>query len=122
LSYRLYVRLLFFIALATISYLALAPLDDSPVTTGWDKLNHLLAFAVLLMLLDWGYPVLPLWHFKLPSLLFYACLIEFIQAFIPYREFSLLDIGADMLGLGIYLIVRPRLVSSLIFNPDRSQN
>ena len=108
-SYRLYVRLLFFIALLTISYLALAPLDDSPITTGWDKLNHLLAFAVLLMLLDWGYPRLPLWQFKVPALLFYACLIEFIQVFIPYREFSLLDIVADAFGMTFYLLLRSRL-------------
>lgn len=121
-SYRFYVRVLFFSVLAAISYLALAPLADSPVTTGWDKLNHLLAFAVLLMLLDWAYPRMPLWPFKVPALLFYACLIEFIQAFIPYREFSLFDIGADMLGLGVYLCVRPRLLSSLIFSHDRSQN
>lgn len=121
-SYRLYVRLLFFIALVIISYLALAPIDDSPVTTGWDKLNHLLAFAVLLMLLDLGHPRMAFWQFKVPALLFYACLIEFIQAFIPYREFSLLDIVADMLGLGVYLLVRPCLLSSLLLSHERSQN
>ena len=121
-SYRLYARFLFFIALLSISYLALGPIDDSPVTTGWDKLNHLLAFAVLLMLLDWGYPRMPLWQFKVPALLFYACLIECIQAFIPYREFSLLDIVADMLGLGVYLLLRPRLRFLQSMGHDRSQS
>ncbi len=72
-------------ALVSISYLALAPLDDSPLTTGWDKLNHLLAFAVLLLLLDLAYPHKSLWPFKVLVLLFYAFLIEFFQAFIPYR-------------------------------------
>jgi VanZ family protein len=118
LSYQLCARLLFCIALLSISFLALAPLDDIPVSTGWDKLNHLLAFAVLLMLIDWGYPEKPLWQFKILALMCYGFLIEFIQAFIPYREFSLLDIGADMLGLGIYLLVRPRLLSALLFNHD----
>ena len=121
-SYRLYARFLFFIALVSISYLALAPLDDSPVTTGWDKLNHLLAFAVLVMLLDWGYPRMPLWQYKVPVLLLYACLIEFIQAFIPYREFSLLDIVADTLGMAVYLLLRPRLGFLQLLSHERSQN
>lgn len=101
---------MFFLALAVISYLALAPLDAVSLSTGWDKLNHLLAFAVLLLLLDWAYPVMSVWPSKLLMLFTYGFLIEFAQAFIPYREFSLLDVAADCLGLVVYLLLRPVLL------------
>lgn len=106
----IFFRLGFFTTLVVISVLALVPLEDSSFTTGWDKLNHVLAFGVLLLLLDSAYPLLRLWQLKIPVLLFYALLIEFIQAFIPYREFSLLDIVADVVGLGVYLLLRSRLL------------
>lgn len=118
-SFSLYARLLFFIALVTISCLAFAPLEDSPITTGWDKFNHLLAFAALLLLLDSAYPHKPLWTFKVPVLLFYAFLMETIQAFIPYREFSLLDIVADAFGMAVYLLLRPRLFLLHSLNHDQ---
>jgi len=106
----IFFRMGFFAALIVISVLALVPLEDTSLTTGWDKLNHVLAFAVLLFLLDSAYPSQRLWQLKIPVLLFYAFLIEVIQAFIPYREFSLLDIVADVVGLGLYLLLRSRLL------------
>ena len=83
------------------------PVQETVITTGWDKANHCLAFAVLLALLDNAYPAIALWSKKLPALLIYAVLIEIIQAFIPLRHFSLLDIVADASGLSLYLFVRP---------------
>jgi VanZ family protein len=103
-------RLLFFCALLLISGLALVPLEQALVSTGWDKSNHVLAFAVLLLLLDSAYPSLPMLQGKLLLLLVYGLAIEVAQHFIPYREFSLFDVLADIVGLLVYLLIKPWLI------------
>lgn len=103
-------RLLFFSAVLVISWLAVMPLEDIPVTTGWDKLNHFVAFASLLLLLDAAYPLISLWKGKLLPLIMYGLAIETLQAFIPYREFSVVDVVANILGLGAYLLLKPWLI------------
>lgn len=106
---RLLLRVLFYCSLLVITYLAFAPVDEQLVSTGWDKANHVLAFFVLLALLDMAYPqvVLSLW--KLGLLLGYGALIEAGQYFMPERELSLLDLLSDGLGLVMYLLLRPAI-------------
>lgn len=68
-----------------------------------DKVNHLMAFCTLLVLLNKAYKFNMYKNTLL--LLLYGFLIEFIQSFLPYRDFSYLDICADLSGivLGIML-------------------
>lgn len=103
----------FIVAILAISYLAVLPADGVEITLGWDKLNHLFGFFVLLALLDSSIPSMPIWPRKVIYLFVYACLIELIQAFLPTREFSLLDIVADAVGLFLYVVARPRLLPLL---------
>ena len=66
-------------------------------TTGWDKSNHVLAFAALAFLANkaWrGHTWL-----VLPSLLAYGALIEVLQFFTPERYAEWSDLWADGLGL-----------------------
>ncbi len=72
---------------------------------GYDKANHILAFFVLAGLADLAYPgSSPArgWE-KWVSLLAFGLFIEAVQYFLPYRQFSLLDLAAD--GIGIWLYV-----------------
>ncbi|MFO0752960.1 MAG: VanZ family protein [Thermodesulfovibrionales bacterium] len=69
-----------------------------------DKASHILAFISLGFLIDGAYPGSFLKKGAL--LLSYGLFIELVQYFLPYREFSLFDIGADGVGIGIYLLVR----------------
>ena len=108
-------RWIFLLALLSVTVLAFMPTGQVAIGTGWDKANHLLAFVVLLGLLDNAYPAKPLWQRKVLPLLLYGVLIECVQAFLPHREFSLLDVLADGLGLLLYLIVRPLLIAKLPF-------
>ena len=74
-----------------------------------DKLGHVLAFAYLAFLLDFA---LPDSNFNLPKiipLLGYGLIIEFVQYFLPYRTFSILDMLADGVGIMIYLLIIPLL-------------
>jgi len=96
----------FFICIIAIEYLATTTREISVVTNSWDKANHFVAFMVLYILLSLGYKHLSLIK-KILILLAFAVQIEVVQYFIPGREFSLLDIFADMVGMGIgYIMMR----------------
>ena len=114
-SFKLLCRLGFFLTLAVVTTLALMPVRETPITTGWDKLNHCLAFAVLLALLDNAYPKMSFWEKKVSALLLYGVLIEVLQIAISERHFSLLDIVADAAGLAIYSIIRRWLIHHMPF-------
>lgn len=69
-----------------------------------DKLNHIAAFIGLGVLLHWSYPRLA-WIRCLSLLIGYGLFIEVIQAFLPTREFSLLDLLADASGAAVGLVL-----------------
>lgn len=93
----------FAIALTAITYLALAP-QDFPATEGVsDKLNHFAAFLTLSWLADFSWPGSSFNLKKISALLGYGILLEIIQWTLPHRMFSLLDIGADLLGIAAYI-------------------
>ena len=92
----------FVIAAGFVLALALLPQQNVPVTTGWDKLNHALAFFVLSALLDMGFVRLKWWPQQLAIMLAYGVLIECLQWLTPDRQFSLLDVVADGVGIVVY--------------------
>ncbi|MEQ1838617.1 MAG: VanZ family protein [Candidatus Nitrotoga sp.] len=77
--------------------LALMPIAVHMPTTGWDKANHLLAFAVLAWLGCHAYP--QRMASVLLGLLAYGALIEILQSFTSYRFADWHDLLADGLGL-----------------------
>ena len=86
-----------------IDFLAFTPKSPAITENSWDKANHFLAFFVLYILLYLSY------EFKifknLALLLAFGVQIELVQALLPNRSFSLLDIVADMIGAGFGVIV-----------------
>ncbi len=100
----------FYAALTTIFVLALIPeTEELPeVTRISDKLNHIAAFAVLSLLIDLAYTQKAL-LWKISFLLLYGFVIECVQFFIPYREFSLVDLSIDALGVAGYFAARALL-------------
>lgn len=91
--------LLFWLVLAAVTWLALAPITTPMPDTGWDKANHALAFAVLAGL---GRPCWPRAGWKLAAaLLAYGIAIEVAQSFTPTRTGDPLDVLADAAGLAI---------------------
>lgn len=93
------------LCLVGVSALAFAPLDQPPLTTTWDKLDHVLAFGVLAWLADGSYPAPFPARRKWGLLLGYGLFIEAVQHFLPYRVASALDLAADGLGILAYLAV-----------------
>jgi VanZ family protein len=90
----------FWMVLAGITMLAWLPLGPPQVfDSHGDKINHVLAFAVLYLLLWRAYAMSVL---KTSALLvLYGFLLEAVQFFLPLRTFEWMDLGADILGVGL---------------------
>ena len=96
-------------ALVAITWLATTPNPPRQIDTGWDKSNHLLAFAVLALLADrlvtaWGRGMaarLTAWGLVLA----YGGLIELLQSQIPGRAAEWSDLFADALGVAVGVVV-----------------
>ena len=102
-------RLLLGMALTLIAWLATAELPGPVILDLNDKLNHLAAFFALALLSDFAFRGSEFGAAKFLALLGYGLLLESIQHFIPYRDFSLPDLAADALGMGLYVASVPLL-------------
>lgn len=90
-------RWAFALCLVVVLALALMPPRLPMPTTGWDKTNHVLAFAVLAVLGRLSYPGRT--AAVLLGLLAYGGAIEVLQALTPYRTADFRDLLADGVGL-----------------------
>jgi VanZ family protein len=105
----------FFICLIAIEYLATTTITIKPLENSWDKANHFIAFFVLYINLYFS-------HFNIKPkyiiclLIAFAVQIEIVQAFIPNRYFSLLDIVADSIGILIGIILVKLINKKLVKN------
>ncbi len=102
-------RIAFFVALVAITTLAVMPADDVSISLGWDKANHVLAFFVLFWVMDYAWPKELDVYQKCLFLLLYGLILEFLQFFSVSRDFSLIDMVADGVGLLFYIVLRPLL-------------
>ena len=100
------------LALSGIFVLAVIPQVEVPATSGWDKLDHWLAFFTLAALADRA-AVERFWSRALPLLILYGVGIEVAQYFTPDRHAEVLDVVADSIGVLIYGAARLLLASRL---------
>lgn len=97
-------------AIAAITYLAITDRPYPLVESIPDKLNHLAAFAVLGLLADYAFPTARFGAAKVLALAGYGAAIEVVQAFLPHRQASFLDLVADAAGIGLYALCVPALM------------
>ena len=90
-------RWAFWLCVLAVLVLALMKPTHYMPTTGWDKSNHALAFAVMAVLGALAYP--RRFGRLLLALLAYGVLIEVLQAFTGYRDSDWHDVAADAVGL-----------------------
>jgi VanZ family protein len=102
-------RLGLFVIMGAITYLATTGSEYPVVRDISDKANHLLAFYVLALFVDFSFPEKKLGFLKISSLLTYGLLIEVIQSFLPDRTASFLDLVADGIGVALYQLSLPVL-------------
>lgn len=94
----------FFICLVAIEFLATTSQEIKPIQNSWDKANHFIAFFTLYVTLSFGYVKLKI-QTKVLLLLAFGLQIEIVQALLPNREFSLLDVFADAVGILLGVLV-----------------
>ena len=86
-----------------ITVLALMPAPPQQANLGWDKLNHLAAFAALALCAVFGWRSSPASRriVVLLGLLAFGGAIELVQLQVPNRSGEWSDLGADALGIGL---------------------
>jgi VanZ family protein len=94
----------FYLALITVAVLAFMKTPHLPFNL-WDKASHAITFFALIWLADRSYPdQYPTIHpLKWIGLFFYGLWIEGMQSMLPYREASLLDLLANLVGMFTYI-------------------
>jgi len=102
-------RVLLIMAAIIIIYVAATPRKISVVGNINDKVNHILAFYLLALLLDFSFPASAFRATKMLLLIGYAVAVEIVQHFLSYRTFSLFDLGADAFALVVYRLSLPWL-------------
>ena len=75
-----------------------------------DKIKHFIVFFGFSVLMDLASERRPFWFWKGLPLLSYGILIEIMQYFTPEREFSFLDMLADLAGIIVYFLIKSLLV------------
>jgi VanZ family protein len=106
---RILLRMAFWIPFGFATYMALTPVQHPEISQANDKAMHLLAFGYLTGAFAVAYTHWTTWQRTAAIMLAYAVLIEVVQAFIPNRYWSLLDIAANVIGIllalsGLYAI------------------
>ena len=113
-------RWLLALAMLTLMALSLAPATTPLPSTGWDKTNHLLGFALLAFLGQRAFPGRTV--AVLCGLLAYGGLIEILQSFTPDRVAEMGDLLADGLGLLIGALAAQLLsLSSVSHSTDEDR-
>ena len=88
----------------TVCWLAFSPAPPVQVNTGWDKTNHLLAFATLAMVAEAAFWHVPRRRWRnTAALLAFGLFIEAVQSQIPQRSGEWPDLLADALGMALGL-------------------
>lgn len=99
-------RALLALLLAVITWLALSPAPPDSADTGWDKVDHALAFATLAFVSVWALWQRPRqWLLLVVALLAYGGFIEIAQSFVPTRDAEWNDVLADGVGIALGLLV-----------------
>lgn len=99
-------RVLLGLLFVAITWLALVPDPPQGISTGWDKSNHLLAFASLAFTGVWAcWPQPRQWWLLVLALLAYGIGIEIAQGFLPPRSADAADVLADGMGIALGLLV-----------------
>ena len=96
-------KVMFFICLISIEYLATTTQTIEIIESMWDKSNHFIAFFVLYVLMFFGFIKINL-QTRIYILVAFAFQIEVVQYFIEGRFFSFLDIIADCIGIVLGII------------------
>ncbi len=88
-----------------ICWLAFSPPVNQILSSGNDKINHLLAFMTLAFLFDYSFPSKT--KQLVIVLLGFGILIECIQSTIPHHRADGMDLLVDGIGIFLFVMMKP---------------
>lgn len=98
-------RAAFAVLLIAVAYLALSPSPPHAIDTGWDKLNHALAFCALAISCCFSGPRSARWlALTAVGMLAFGGAIEIVQLQVPGRNSEWADLLADGVGISAALL------------------
>lgn len=97
-------KIIFYAGLALGCYMAFTPVDTGIQAKVNDKALHLLGFFFMAFSSQLAHPKTKFIVLSI-GLAVFGLVIELVQAYLPYRGFSLWDWLADILGVAIYFIL-----------------
>ncbi len=97
-----FLQIVFVIYSISIMVLSFYPLKELPLPSS-DKTHHFLAFLVFAILE--GVAFQSRFRMIFFSAFVFGAFIEFVQSFLPYRSAELADLGADLLGTVVGIII-----------------
>lgn len=102
---RIFWRGLLALQFLVITWLALTPAPPPAAGLGWDKANHLMAFASLAFTAVWAlWPQPSQWPRLGALMLAYGIAIELAQSLMHPREADGVDVLADLIGVLLGLL------------------
>lgn len=105
-------RILFYSVLVLGCLLAFSPANNGLHSLVNDKLLHGAGFCVLALLSSLAHPNVAPWKL-IVALSLFGLGIEIIQAYLPYRSFSVWDWLADIIGLLAYFVAINTMIEAV---------
>lgn len=106
--------------IVVILYLALKPVTPSDMSTGWDKLNHALAFCALALTACFSAPPSPRRLLLAAALLLgFGGAIELMQLRIPGRDAEWADLLANTVGVVAGMLLATMSLRSKLLTASR---
>ncbi|MEM8843800.1 MAG: VanZ family protein [Pseudomonadota bacterium] len=85
-----------------------------------DKIIHAIAYFSLMLACDFSWKSGKFLIIKAAMILFYSGMIEYLQSFVPGREMSMLDIVANAVGIGFFVLLTPLFQNFQLYQRLRS--
>ena len=109
-------KIVFFAYFIMVTLFLLIPMPAGGEPLINDKVAHALIFFLLSLFIAQAYPHLNFIKTLAPGLVIYGITIELLQGISGYRSFSLLDFGADIIGIILY-VCTAGLIYKMTRNP-----
>jgi VanZ family protein len=106
-------RAAFYSALLLGSLLAFIPADGGIQANFNDKLLHIVGFFVMAFLAHIAHPAIR-YLYLIIGLSCFGLMIEIVQAYLPYRSFSVWDWWADVFGMLLYFLLIAPMINHLM--------
>lgn len=94
-------KVLFYLALIAGCIIAFSPAEAGLQPQLNDKFLHVVGFSIMALFCHLAHPNTAYW-LQILGLALFGAGIELVQAYLPYRSFSIWDWLADIVGLFIY--------------------